>query len=149
MSWAPISDARTKLPVTATASALEAEGMMLAGLRVVDLASGLAGSAAALWRAEAGAEVSKIEAPGGRADRDAPPWSVLNRSKASAVVDLHTPDGRDRLQGLLATADVLIHDLAPAKAAAFGLADAELNERYPALIVSAIGGWPRRTADAG
>src|ERR1700712_2279184 len=106
-------------------------GGVLAGLRVLDLAAGIAGGSAALHLSEAGAEVIKVEPPGGRPGRDLPPWSVLNRGKASVVVDLSMAEGRARLQALLADADVLIHDFTPTEAAARGLADAALNELYP------------------
>ena len=111
---------------------------------MIDLAAGLAGCAAALQLSEAGAEVFRIEPPSGRPDRAAPPWSVLNRGKKSVVSDLHSDAGRERIQQLLASADVLIHDLTPQQAAACGLADADLAARHPSLVVSAIGGWPQR-----
>lgn len=121
---------------------------ILAGLRVLDLASGLAGSAAALQLSEAGAEVIKIEPPQGGAERDTARFAVLNRGKRSVVLDLDQPAGQERLEHLLASADVLIHDLPPAKAALRGLDDAQLAARHPALVVSAIGSWPQRHARA-
>ncbi len=115
-------------------------------MRVIDLAAGLAGSAAALQLSEAGAEVFKVEPPGGLPSRDLPPWSVLNRGKASVVIDWQGESGQAQLQQMLASADVLVHDLTPLQAAACGLADAVLMARHPRLVISAIGGWPQRHA---
>ncbi len=117
---------------------------ILHGLRVLDLATGLAGSAAALQLSEAGAEVLKILVSHSGLDRAMPPWSVLDRGKARLALDLMAASGRAQLAGLLAGADVLVHDLTPAQARACGLSDAELLSSHPSLIVSAIGGWPQR-----
>ena len=54
---------------------------LLAGLKVIDFATGLAGSATALYLAEAGAEVVKIERPRHEAERDAARFHVLDRGK--------------------------------------------------------------------
>jgi crotonobetainyl-CoA:carnitine CoA-transferase CaiB-like acyl-CoA transferase len=121
---------------------------ILAGVRVLDLAVGRAGSAAALNLSEAGAEVVKIEPPGGQADRDEPPWCVLNRGKKNVVLDLQASAGLEQMQAHLAAADVLIHDLTPAEAHARGLGDEELLRRYPMLVVAAVRAWPQRHPSA-
>jgi crotonobetainyl-CoA:carnitine CoA-transferase CaiB-like acyl-CoA transferase len=116
---------------------------VLGGLRVVELVSGIAGWSAGLHLSEAGAEVFKVEAPEGDPARDTAPFTVLNRGKKSVVLDVSGAAGRAQLQQILAAADVLIHDLPPAAAAAAGLADAALTAAFPSLIVSAIGAWPQ------
>ncbi len=116
---------------------------ILHGLRVIDLAAGLAGSAAALYLSEAGAEVLKVARPG--ADGSEVLQRVLNRGKQRVALDLQVPAD---LATLLATADVLVHDLTLSEAAAFALDDAALKARYPALTIASIGGWPRRHARA-
>jgi crotonobetainyl-CoA:carnitine CoA-transferase CaiB-like acyl-CoA transferase len=118
------------------------EGILRA-LRVIDLCSGIAGSAAALQLSEAGAEVLKVEALAGDLQRGTPLFSVLNRGKLSVTLDLHATD---ELYALLSGADVLIHELTPIKAKALGLDDATLAVHFPQLVVSAIGGWPQRHA---
>jgi crotonobetainyl-CoA:carnitine CoA-transferase CaiB-like acyl-CoA transferase len=115
---------------------------ILASIRVVDLASGQAGSVAALLLAEAGAEVVKAEAEGRGFPRDDARHAVWNRSKQSVAVHLSAGEGRARLDQLLAGADVLIHDLTPGEAAGHDLAEADLGVRFPNLIVCAVGGYP-------
>jgi crotonobetainyl-CoA:carnitine CoA-transferase CaiB-like acyl-CoA transferase len=114
---------------------------ILHAIRVIDVCSGIAGSAAGLQLSEAGAEVVKVEPAAGDRQRGTPLFCVLNRGKLSVALDLETPDA---LGDLLATADVLIHEFTPAKAAALGLDDITLGKRFPRLVVSAIGGWPQR-----
>lgn len=118
---------------------------LLAGLKVIDFATGLAGSASALYLAEAGADVVKIERPRHESERDAALFHVLDRGKRR-VIDGDLAAQRDLLDSLLPDADVLVHDLTPADAAAWSLDDARLRQRYPALIVASVGGWPRRHA---
>ena len=120
---------------------------LLAGLKVIDFATGLAGSAAALYLAEAGADVVKIERIRHEAERDAPLFHVLDRGKRRACDDDRAGQ-REALERLLPDADVLVHDLTPAEAAAWSLEDVQLAQRYPALVVAGVGGWPRRHAFA-
>jgi len=114
---------------------------ILDGVRVVDLAQGLAGSVAAMVLAEAGAEVVRIEPPGGDPMRGAPPFAVWNRSKSSVALDAFGA-GRDQLERLVRGADVLIHDYPPGEARAKGLDDASLKRLAPGLIVAAVTGFP-------
>jgi crotonobetainyl-CoA:carnitine CoA-transferase CaiB-like acyl-CoA transferase len=117
---------------------------ILGNIRVIEFASGIAGPAAGLQLSEAGAEVIRIETPDMAGDAGSVLFSVLNRGKRRVALDPDTPDGRAALAGLLAGADVLLHDLTPARAAHYGLDDDCLAAAYPGLVVSAIGGWPRR-----
>jgi len=121
---------------------------ILQGVTVLDLAEGAAGSIAALQLAEAGAEVIRIEPPGGHEDRGTPGYHVRNRGKKSVVLDLFDPRGRRSLDRLLATADVLIHDLSPRQTRALGLDNASLQVRFHHLIVSTIGAWPTGHPDS-
>ncbi len=117
---------------------------ILADLLVIEIASGIPGPAAGLQFSEAGAEVIRIEPPGGDAKQDTALFSVLNRGKRRLALDLDAAADRGTLRRLLAGADVLIHDLAPARAATLGLSDEALAMLNPQLVVSAITGWPRR-----
>ncbi len=121
---------------------------VLAGVRVVDLSDGIAGPTAAMVLAEAGAEVVMVEPPGGRRIRSAPGFRTWGRSKESVVADIESPDGRARLDALLAGADVLVHSYGPTLAAELGLDDATLTARHPELIVSSVLGWPANHACA-
>lgn len=123
-------------------------GGILEGVRVLDLAQGAAGSVAALQLSEAGAEVIKIEPPGGSPQRRSPSFAIWNRGKKSVVLDLANVAERASLDELLAAADVLIHEFTPREAAARGLDDAALHARFPGLIVSATTGWPPPHPDA-
>ena len=114
---------------------------ILVGIRVLDLSAYRAGQMAARILAEAGADVVKVEPPGGDGARREPGYIVSNRSKRSLILDLDSPDGRAQLARLLSGADVLIHDLGPAAARMRGLDDASL-QAYPQLVVCGITPFP-------
>ncbi len=86
----------------------------LCGIRIVECAQAIAGPYAAMLLAEQGADVIKVEPPGGDRARALPGFAVWNRSKRSVVADLTTAAGRERLQALCAGADVFISDWFPA-----------------------------------
>src|SRR5213595_1221123 len=115
---------------------------LLGTLRVIDLASGHAGSVAALLLAEAGADVIKVEPQQPSAFRESPSSACWNRSKRSMALDLQQADDRTQLDGLLQEADVLVHDLTPERARAQALGDDQLASRFPHLIVCSITGFP-------
>jgi len=120
--------------------------VILEGIRVISLCSGIAGSAAGLQLREAGAEVLMVEPPRNPARGQQALFAVLNRGKRSVILSLENTEDRQQLQRLLASADVLLHDFTPAVAQAHGLADAQLAADFPRLVISAIGGWPQRHA---
>lgn len=122
--------------------------LILDGLRVIDLSTGLAGAAATLMLAESGADVVKVEPPDGDAMRGSAAFATFNRSKRSVVLDLSEADARARLDDLLADADVVVHSFHRAAAVPFGLDTATLSDRHPWLISCAITGWPADHADA-
>src|SRR5205807_2717068 len=82
----------------------------LAGLRVIAATTGIAGPLAAMFLADFGADVVKIEPPGGDPSRDRPGSAVWNRGKRGGLVD--PGDGRSTgvHDELLRTADVLVTD---------------------------------------
>ncbi len=123
-------------------------GDILEGVRVVDLSDDIAGPVAALLLAEAGADVVKVEPPGGSPTRSLPGFRTWNRSKRSVVLDVDDPGDRARLDDLLAAADVLVHGYGPARAAALRLDDASLGAAHPDLIVSSVLSWPANHPDA-
>ena len=96
--------------------------------------------------AELGADVVRVEPPGGAASRRIPPrhgehglyFALRNWNKRGATVDLTTLAGRDRLLELLGRADVWIETSRPGSLAAVGLDPAEVSERLGHLIVASI-----------
>ena len=118
----------------------------LEGVRVVEVAQYVAGPLAGSLLAELGAEVIKVEPPGGDAYRRVMPVAAgigrffvpLNRGKRSVVLDLKTAAGRAALAKLVATAAVVVHNAPAARAEAFGLAWEELHASHPALVVGVV-----------
>lgn len=121
---------------------------ILAGIRIVDLSRGPAGSAATMILAECGADVVKVENTEPGRERDLPGFRTWNRSKRSVIADIDTQAGLMRLKELLSAADVFVHELGPTQARAHGLDDDSLAELNPKLIVSSVLGWPMNHADA-
>jgi crotonobetainyl-CoA:carnitine CoA-transferase CaiB-like acyl-CoA transferase len=119
---------------------------VLDGIHVIDCAEGLAGSVAALMLAEVGAEVVKVEPPGGNALRGTARFAAWNRSKKSIALDIAESD-RSTFDGLLAKADILIHDWPSEAAEEAGLDTSSLARRAPHLITSWIRGLPDGMAE--
>lgn len=114
------------------------ERAAFAGLRVVDISTGIAGPYATMCLADHGAAVVQVEPPGGAPDREEPGFQVLHRGKRSVTLDLDAAADRDRLRGLLATADVFVTDRPQAAVRALGLGEAALRARHPRLVVLGI-----------
>jgi crotonobetainyl-CoA:carnitine CoA-transferase CaiB-like acyl-CoA transferase len=121
---------------------------MLEDIRVLEVARGHAGPVAGLMLAEFGADVLKVEPPGGDPDREAAAFATWNRSKRSIELDLESQTGLARLRELLAETDVLIHDVPPSKATVLGLDDASLAAAYPQLVFCSVLGSPLGHRDA-
>lgn len=116
----------------------------LDGLRVVDLSWGLAGALTTLVLADGGAEVIRVEPPGGDVLRTQPAFPLWLRGKKSVVLDLRAPAGRDDAHALVDTADVLVESFRPATAARLGFAPEALARRQPRLVHASITGFGRR-----
>ncbi len=101
----------------------------LSGILVLDFTTLLPGPLATLLLAEAGAEVIKIERPGGedmrryepRFDGESAMFALLNSGKKSLVLDLKNATDRDKLNPLLARADVLVEQFRPGVMVRLGL----------------------------
>jgi crotonobetainyl-CoA:carnitine CoA-transferase CaiB-like acyl-CoA transferase len=122
----------------------------LDGLLVLDFSQYVAGPLATMLLSDLGADVVKVERPGGDAYRHYDPvvpgqsryFSSLNRGKRSVICDLARPEGRGLAAGLIARADAVVHNFLPARAAAFGLDPAtvkRLNDRAVVCAISAFG----------
>ena len=106
---------------------------VLAGLRVLELASGIAGQYLGQLLADQGADVLKLEPPDGGM-RGCPQFRVWNRGKRSAVADLSTGAGKSLARELAARADAVIADFSPGEGEAFGLDYASLAEADSRLV---------------
>ena len=122
----------------------------LAGLRVVDLSTVVAGPFAAGLLADFGATVVKAELPGtGDALRALAPhkngvslwWKVTNRNKRGITLDLRHDAGRDLLARLLREADVLVENFRPGTLDRWGITSAWLREVNPRLTVLRVTGF--------
>ena len=116
---------------------------LLAGLRVIEFASVIMAPYAAQQLGDLGADVIKVEPPGGDMTRAMgrarhPGMSGgtlnLNRNKRSVVIDAKAPHGRDAILALVATADVFITNVRPQAIARLGLTYDELHAVNPRLI---------------
>ena len=132
----------------------------LDGIRVIDASRVLAGPFAAMLLGDLGADVIKVEPPeGDETRRWGPPWwgepadgrsayfASVNRNKRSVILDLRTDDGRARLDRLLESVDVLVHNYRPSTAGRLGLANDGLRERHPDLVVAIVGGFAGSEAE--
>lgn len=132
----------------------------LEGTLVLDFSTLLPGPLATLILAEAGAEVVKVERPGGDEMRAwEPRWgsqsvnfALLNRGKKSVVVDLKDTQQREKLRPLMTRADVLVEQFRPGVMARLGLDYASVSAINPRVVYCSITGYgqtgPRRNAAA-
>jgi crotonobetainyl-CoA:carnitine CoA-transferase CaiB-like acyl-CoA transferase len=110
----------------------------LDGITVLDGASYLAGPYGAMMLADLGASVIKVESLEGDSFRELPGFYGWNRGKRSVAVNLKEPAGREVLQRLVKTADVLIQNMRPGVAERLGMDSAALRALNPRLIYCAM-----------
>jgi crotonobetainyl-CoA:carnitine CoA-transferase CaiB-like acyl-CoA transferase len=111
---------------------------MLSPYRVLDLTDNRA-AMGPMVLADLGADVLKIEPPGGSPDRDdALRFAAYNRNKRSVTIDLATVTGRDAFLELAAGADFLFENMAPGELGSRGLGWDQLREVNPRLVYVAI-----------
>ena len=130
----------------------------LAGVRVLDLTRVLAGPFATMLLADAGADVVKVEPPGGDDTRRwGPPWAggesayylSVNRNKRGLCLDLARPAGRAILLRLAEDADVLIENFKVGTMERWGLGyEQTLRPHNPRLVYAGITGYGRTGPDA-
>jgi crotonobetainyl-CoA:carnitine CoA-transferase CaiB-like acyl-CoA transferase len=132
----------------------------LAGIRVLDLATVIAGPGAARYLADYGADVLKIERPGtgdstrgmGLPDpRDGTSlyWKIVSRNKRCATLDLKSDDGRERLLELVADAHVVIENFRPGTLERLGLGPDVLLARNPRVVITRVTGFGQDGPYAG
>ncbi len=135
----------------------------LAGIRVIDCSTVLAGPFATMLLADLGADVIKVEPSEGDATRGwGPPWVgdeaagtrtaayflSVNRNKRALRLDLRQAEGRDILRRLLAEADVLVENFRSGSFARLGFDDAAVAAINPGLVHLAISGFGSDGPDA-
>ena len=123
----------------------------LDGIKVIDIATVIAGPGAARYLADFGADVVKVEAPGGDGTRrmgwldpgdgDSYMWKLVARGKRAIVLDLKTDDGAAHLHDLLRDTDVLVENLRPGSLERLGFAPDDLLERNPGLVILRVTGF--------
>lgn len=119
-------------------------------IRVIDLTTVAMGPLASQWLGDFGADVIKIEAPGGDSTRHTGPsvepgmaamFLGANRNKRSVVLDLKLGADRDALARLIDGADVFLHNIRPQKLAKLGLEPERLTARNPRLVYAGLHGF--------
>ncbi|MFI0507879.1 CaiB/BaiF CoA transferase family protein [Streptomyces albogriseolus] len=113
----------------------------LTGVRVVELAGIGPGPFAAMLLADLGADVVRVDRPGGPGLGIDPARDVTNRNKRSVVVDLKAPDGAARVLGLAERADILIEGYRPGVAERLGVGPEDCRARNPRLVYGRMTGW--------
>ncbi len=111
----------------------------LAGIRVVEFTHMVMGPTCGMILADLGAEVIKIEPPGGDKTRKLPGLGIgffrsFNRNKKSVVLDITTEEGRATATELIGECDVVLENFRPGLMTDFGLDHATLSALYPRLI---------------
>ncbi len=121
---------------------------LLAGLKVIEIAEGIAGPMAGKVLIDLGASVTRIEQPGGdwlqalaAEGETSEAYRQLNADKHLLSIDLKTAAGQAQLDALVAEADIAIRGVRRAKLAGLGLAPERLRGITPGLILCYISGW--------
>jgi formyl-CoA transferase len=121
----------------------------LAGFRILDFTAMLAGPYCARLAADLGAEVVKIEPPGGEFMRSLPParqgvstyFGAVNAGKKSVCLDLKAEAGRATARALIAKADAMIENMSPGAMARLGLDYASVKAINPRIVYVSISGY--------
>ncbi|WP_282791868.1 CaiB/BaiF CoA-transferase family protein [Streptomyces sp. CC224B] len=113
----------------------------LDGVRVVELAGIGPGPFAAMLLADLGADVVRVDRPGGAGLGIDPAYDLTNRNKRSVLVDLKAPDGPARVLDLVERADVLVEGYRPGVAERLGVGPEACHARNPRLVYGRMTGW--------
>jgi crotonobetainyl-CoA:carnitine CoA-transferase CaiB-like acyl-CoA transferase len=128
----------------------------LEGIRVLDVTQVMAGPFCAMQLCDMGADVIKVEPPGGDSSRqmagasgtDSPGFNAVNRGKRGIVLDLKTPSAQHAFRRLLHGTDIVIENYRPGVMQSFGLDYASLAAEHPSLIYASISGYGQTGPDA-
>jgi len=117
----------------------------LRGIVVLAVTNLVAGAHATAVLADMGADVIRVERPGGRIDpgagREREPLDGINRNKRSVVLDLAAADGAEVFRRMVDCADVVVENLRPGAMRKLGLGCDELRARNPRLVSCSISGF--------
>ncbi|WP_055713425.1 CaiB/BaiF CoA transferase family protein [Streptomyces torulosus] len=113
----------------------------LAGVRAVELAGIGPGPFAAMLLGDLGADVVRVDRPGGAGLAVNPLYDITNRNKRSVIVDLKSGDGPDTVLALAERADILIEGYRPGVAERLGVGPESCHARNPALVYGRMTGW--------
>ncbi len=127
----------------------------LAGIRVIELANFIAGPLCGTLLADMGADVVKVEPPGGDMSRATPPirngesvsFTALNRNKRSLVLDLKQPDAQEVMRKLAAKSDVFVEANRPGALEKMGLGAEHLKAVNPKIIYTSVSGFGQTGPD--
>jgi crotonobetainyl-CoA:carnitine CoA-transferase CaiB-like acyl-CoA transferase len=117
----------------------EKTGLPLEGVRVIEFTHMVMGPTCGMILADLGAEVIKVEPPGGDKTRNLPGLGIgffrsFNRNKKSVVIDIQTPEGLATAKELIGQCDVLLENFRPGLMDKLGLGSEQLREQFPRLI---------------
>ena len=111
------------------------------GITVLDFTSGRAGGVATMVMSDFGAEVIKVEPPGGAKFRGSPGSIQWNRGKKSVVLDLKTQNGRARARELAQLSDVVVENFRPGVTQRLGMDYDTLGVGHPELVYATLTGF--------
>ena len=114
----------------------------LEGLKVLDLSWGIAGALGVLFLAEQGADVIKVEPPGGDPFRDYNGYAVWNRSRRSVTIDVKKSEGLAAFYRLADEADVVVETFRPGVTDRLGIGYEALHARNPRLVYCSCPAYP-------
>lgn len=148
---------KTELTDTDTATSTKEPSMPgpLTGVRVIDLTAALAGPYCTMILADLGADIIKVEPPGGDVTRRVGPYppsttdqptlggyfQSINRGKRSIVLDLKTPEGHAELLELISTADVLVENFGPGVVERLDISYDTVSKVNPRLVYGSLTGF--------
>jgi crotonobetainyl-CoA:carnitine CoA-transferase CaiB-like acyl-CoA transferase len=121
----------------------------LDGLRVLDLSWGIAGALGVMMLAEQGADVIKVEPPGGDPFRGYTGYAVWNRSRRSVTLDLKHAEGQSAFHKLASDADVLVETFRPGVTDRLGIGYDALHAENPRLVYCSCPAYPEGHRLAG
>ena len=111
------------------------------GLKVVDFTEGMLGAVTTMVLSDFGAEVVKVEPPGGHRSRSIPAATQWNRGKKSVALDLEQPEDREKARRLSLHSDVVIESFTPGATERMGIDYETLSGQRPDLVYCSLTGW--------
>ena len=146
---------------------MEQDQFPLSGIRVIDLGRMVSGPVCSFYLASLGAEVIRIDQPGGDVSWQVPPFIGPNgvtetrtserdvsinhlkrdRGKRNVSIDIQTGEGRDLLRELAQTSDVLVENFRPGVMKKWGIDYADLSARNPRLVYCSVSGYGQSGPD--